>query len=307
MLFPNPDMLLYIAIADAYAIAVEFINEKDSAKLLEECLKFRLYLQHPKYKQPYGSYTDDTEMSVGCARVLLTHDYPFTPIQFANAWVQEFAYGRRRKGYSPGFQAFLESFDFGSEFLRRINDQSDKNGAAMRAVPIGILPNISQVIATADLQAKITHNTDAGRFAAIAVAVMSHFALYENRPLSQVREYCLEHIGNFVGDLSRVWLKKRWTGMRVKEYPHEPLSISTLQAVMTLITECNSLMEIMITCLNWGGDTDSVAAIAWGIASTRMQSEKLPPFMTDGLEQGKLNTGKVRLHQLGKHLMKKYS
>ena len=62
----NPNMLLYIAMADAYASAVEYNNT-----LREECLKFERYHAHPTHGNLPGTYTDDTEMSVANARVLL--------------------------------------------------------------------------------------------------------------------------------------------------------------------------------------------------------------------------------------------
>lgn len=323
MLFPNPDMLFYIAMADAYAMGVEYLDYRkpERQKVLQECLLYQKYVQHPIHKQPYGCYTDDTEMSIGCARVLLEHDFPYKKIDFANAWVWEFIYAGERKGYSKALQTIMESCHTGQDLLDRLrgHNNSNKNGGAMRAVPIGVLPDIKQVIETADLQASITHNTIEGRFAAIVVAVMSHFALYENRPLTEIREYCVEHVGQWHNDESIFWLKKHWNDSCVKEYEYIPVSIATIQAVMTLLTECNSLMEMMTRCLNWGGDTDTVAGLSWAIASSRMRGEKIPPFLLNGLEaqakktHGKrvLNistlTGKNRLIALGHRLMKKYS
>ncbi len=45
-------------------------------------------------------------------------------------------------------------------------------------------------------------------------------------------------------------------------------------------------MGIMRQTIEWGGDTDSVAAIAWGIASARYPDEKLPEFFDRDLENG---------------------
>lgn len=64
-------------------------------------------------------------------------------------------------------------------------------------------------------------------------------------------------------------------------------------------------MAIMRRLLEWGGDTDSVAAIAWGIASSRYQDEVLPEFMERDLEPGS-EYGVAFLKGLGVQLMAKY-
>src|SRR3989344_3663878 len=134
MRYSNPNMLVYIAMADAYAVAVEH-----NRTLEEKCLEFKEYLAHPKHGLPASSYTDDTEMSVGNTQVLLRYDEPFNQLMFADGYVTEFQRGGRRKGYSRGFQGVLEQARTGKELLALIDPISVKNGAAMRAVPIGVL------------------------------------------------------------------------------------------------------------------------------------------------------------------------
>jgi hypothetical protein len=87
--------------------------------------------------------------------------------------------------------------------------------------------------------------------------------------------------------------------------PVEPpdVGIATARAVMTLLMTERSLLDIARRAIEWGGDTDSVLAIAWGIASCRMHDE-LPPFFDGGLENGPY--GYKFLTQLGQLLMTKY-
>jgi ADP-ribosylglycohydrolase len=58
---------------------------------------------------------------------------------------------------------------------------------------------------------------------------------------------------------------------------------------------------------SWGGDTDSVAAIAWGIASARYPDEVLPQFLEIDFEAGRGNYGAQFLKDLGEQLMCKYA
>jgi hypothetical protein len=73
--------------------------------------------------------------------------------------------------------------------------------------------------------------------------------------------------------------------------------------VLTLVSEEKTLLDIAKKTIEWGGDTDSVLSIAWGIASTRMH-EELPAFFEGGLENGPY--GRTFLRDLGTKLMRRF-
>ena len=303
---PNPDMLLFIAQADACAVAVEFTQDTE---LTEEVLKFERYCEHPKYDLGAGQYTDDTQMSVANAEVLCLFDNP-TPLYFANAWVECF-HRDPRKGYAGGFQKFLERTRTGKDFLRDIRPWSEKNGAAMRSVPLGVLPNPDDVVDVATLQAEITHNTLVGRYGSIAVALMSHWALYhaEDNVLdfdelwSFVREHLPEQcVGLWDDVVDSPWEDNR----RILS------TTDTVNAVYHSILGADDMMEVLERIVRWGGDTDSCSAVAWGVASSlpwmkdSKSAEEIPEWMYKELEPNG-QFGPQYLQDLGKSLMAKYS
>lgn len=302
MRYSNPNMLVYIAMADAYAVAVEYNNALES-----KCLEFQGYLAHPTHGLRPGTYTDDTEMSVANTQVLLQYNEPFSSLMFAEAYVLEFQRGGCRKGYSRGFQAVLERVHTGAELLSAIRPDSIKNGAAMRSVPFGILPKIERVLEVATLQASVTHDTPEGRFSARAVALMSYAALYEEIPLPGLGGYCQQYLPEEDRRYFGHVFSQPWPGGPVKSSLGVSVAIATVQAVATVLAQENSLMGILKQIIKWGGDTDSVAAIAWGIASARYQNEQLPLFMVRDLEGGSDLTGVPHLRKLGTLLMYKYS
>lgn len=310
MRYPNPDMLLYIGMADAYAAACEYLLSVPwERRVCEQCLTFRGYVRHPRHLGLEPScYTDDTEMSVANARVLIENDPPYTPLMFAHYYVREFQRGGRREGYARGFQKFLESVKSGKEFLDRIRPGSTKNGAAMRAVPFGALRTPEETMEVATLQARITHDTPEGRFSARAVALMAHFVLYEEAPLSDIASYCLremsvEDVKQFGYVFQNPWPENK----PVKDSEETPVAISTVHAVAYLVRTARSLMDILERVIRMGGDTDSVAAIAWGIASARFQDERLPEFFERDLEQGSSATGSAYLRKVGEDLMRRFA
>lgn len=307
MLFPCPELLVRIGIADAYGAGAEYLKFPRDNQLLGDILKFERYYPHPTHQMASAAWTDDTEMSVANARVLIEHDYPFTPLQFADAYVREFKEGGQRNGYAQGFQHFLKSVMSGTDFLARIRNDSDKNGAAMRAMPIGALPAIETVLETATVQACVTHNSPAGRFSARAVAAMAWLTLHTDTPLRELSHECASLLYN-ESDAEdyqfEAALTTPWDGSPVKTRGATPVSITTVHAVSFVLRCEPTLMGMLRRIISWGGDTDSVAAIAWGIAAPRFAAEELPSFMLADLEGG---AGASQLLRYGTALMAKYT
>jgi ADP-ribosyl-[dinitrogen reductase] hydrolase len=286
----NPLMLLRIAQGDAYGMAVEYIKP-ESEPIRQRALKFG-YGRHPVHKLEPGQYTDDTQMSIAVAEVLLGKEQ--STEDFANAFVRCFKRDPRA-GYARGFQGLLESVSDGDELRRTIENDSDKNGAAMRAVPIGVLPKPADVVDVAERQAKITHDTIGGIRSAVLVALMSHYALYEHEPFADFPSWSNEHAKVVPGV---------WSGGPVQG---PGVGLATADAVFTLVSTQQSLLKIAETAIRWGGDVDSVLAIAWGIASSRMKNVdgELPAFFERDLEDG--SYGRRFLVGLGTRLMAAYS
>lgn len=291
---PNPNMLLRIAQGDAYCMATEYIKLPRNQGVHDAALAFTRYLEHPTHGLRPGQYTDDTQMSIAVAETLLAGD--LSREAFADSFVR--CYKRdRRDGYARNFQQFLDTVNTGGEFLSKIHPASDKNGAAMRSVPLGVLRTPEEVMRVAELQAKITHDTPGGILSSQIVALLSHFALYSSSPMEPGPVAAFLSI-MLPAKLPQVaTLLPRWEGPVVGP----DVGMNTARAVFDLVTSGLSLMDILRQTIEWGGDTDSVAAIAWGIASTR-SDEPIPEFFERGLEPGR-KFGATFLRDLGKKLM----
>lgn len=294
---PNVNMLVRIAQADAYCMAVEYV--KDKPQLIEEARQFNRYLKHPTHALEPGMYTDDTQMSIAVAEQLLSDDKP-TELSFANHFMHAFLRDKR-DGYSRGFQAILESSSTGQDLLDKLVPTSTKNGATMRSVPLGVIRDVERMLDTAALQASVTHDTREGIVSSQAVAFLSHWALHTNEPFRSACDAMAIRWPDF-GDAFMV----PWRGAVVGHTSRGgyDVGINTVWAVSTLLKEQATLTGILNQVITWGGDTDSVAAIAWGIASTRMH-DFLPSFLESDLEPGR-QYGASFLRDLGSRLMRKY-
>jgi hypothetical protein len=77
--------------------------------------------------------------------------------------------------------------------------------------------------------------------------------------------------------------------------------IATVRAVYSLLRNSETLSQVLDGAVRFGGDTDSVAAIALGIASSRLPDD-LPLFLETDLEPGG-KFGVEYLKALGARLM----
>jgi ADP-ribosylglycohydrolase len=266
---PNPFLivLVEIAIGDAYGAGFENAPER----VIRDHNTLAGYISQPRHRIAAGSYTDDTQMTIAVAEAIVSGER-WTPALLARHFIQAFKRDPR-KGYAWGFYDFLQQVDDEDDFLRRIRPNSDKSGAAMRSCPIGVFPSTGTVIERARLQAQITHNTPTGTDAAIVVALMTHYWLYEVGPKAELNKFIASQVpGPWEG---------RWCG-RVGSR-----GIDSVHAALTAIMSNGRLSAILRSCIDYGGDTDTVAAIALGAASCYEEVEQdVPQQLYDNLENG---------------------
>lgn len=295
-------MLVRIAQGDAYGVACEYIKFPRDQEVYDRALKFENYDRHPVHRLRPGQYTDDTQMSIAVSEVLLKTDVkPHTGIgidpikhRFAASFFDCFKRDPR-EGYSQGFHFILNKSQTVDQMVRSLDPSSDKNGAAMRSVPIGVLDDPNHVKYVANIQAQITHDTIGGVNSSIAVALMSHFALHSNDSLHELPAWLRSKMQKAPAGMFEPWPGGPVEGPEV--------GVKTARAVLSLLVQGETLLGVARKAIEWGGDTDTVLSIAWGIASTRMKEEP-PGFFFDNLEDGPF--GRRFLHKLGQELMKKY-
>lgn len=266
-------MLLEIAIFDSYGAGFEYANPSGHRQN-----DLRCYYSHPRFRQQPGQYTDDTEMSIGIAE-LLVEGTKWTPINIANKFVEVFKRNGQRTGYAHRFYEFLCSVNDGSEFLERIIPDSEKSGAAMRAGCLGVIPDINKLLQMCEVQAKLTHNTPSGIAASQAAALMSHYFIYELGEKADLPAFLEKELGT--GRMGKDFTTK-WEGKVGTK------GLDAVHAALTAIVACDSMSQLLKTCIDFTGDVDTIAAIAAGPASCSTEIEQdTPENLILTLENGK--------------------
>jgi ADP-ribosyl-[dinitrogen reductase] hydrolase len=269
-------VLLELAVGDAYGAGFEYADPR----MVLQQNNLSQYVKHPRHSIQPGCYTDDTQMSLAIAETIVSGD-PWTPAVLADKFVKVFQRDPRQ-GYANGFYHFLRQVSDGEQFLRDIRPHSEKSGAAMRAAPIGIYPTISLVIERCTIQAALTHNTPKGIDAAVAAALMTHYFLYGLGPKSELGRFLEEQVHGH-------WASP-WKGKVGSQ------GWMSVQAAVTAVTRCDTMSNLLKTCIQFTGDVDTVAAIALAAGSCSPEiAQDLPAHLFDELENGQYGRDYIRL------------
>ncbi len=278
-------MLIELAKGDAYGAGFEYAP----APFVSEHNTLKAFVQNPQHPLIPGRYTDDTQMSIAVAEVMLS-GLPWTKVVLADSFVNCF-HRDPRAGYAGAFYQFLLTCKSGKDLLDRIRPQSDKSGGAMRSPVIGYYPCVDDVIERTSIQASITHDTPDGIAAAVASALMTHYFIHVKGPKAGLPEYLEKYVH---GDWSIPW--KGFVGAQ---------GLLSVHAAVSAVVANNRASSLLEHCVAYTGDVDTVAAIALAGASCCDEyTQDLPIFLENDLENGKF--GKEYIHRLDSALAHKF-
>ncbi len=188
-------------------------------------------------------FTDDTVMTVATAKAILTDgDY--------GHWYRELGRAYPDAGYGGMFRRWLQSSD-----PQAYN--SFGNGSAMRVSPVGFaFDSEEDVLAEAERSALVTHNHPEGIKGAQAM-VLAILRCREGVSQADLRREIGERFGY---DLTRT------TDQIRPGYKFNETCQATVPEALTAFFESTSFEHAMRLAISLGGDSDTLACIAGGMA-----------------------------------------
>lgn len=268
------------------------------------------------YSKGTGIYTDDTQMSIAVAETMLSGE-PFSAERLADNFVR--AYGRdRREGYSRETLGMLENSRNGDEFVASMKEEEKSerksDGSAMRAVPIGLFPDIKDVIENAIINSKISHAHTHAVSASVAVALASNYFYYDKGPRNRVVGHIILHMEQIWAEVCN-YLKKideleefdpvAVLGEHADYGPPYTDAMPVLGAVLFMIKKnYDDPIAAITETLSLGGDADTTLSMVLGILLADHPVELLPERLFSDLENG--DYGRDYLLDLGKRLDRVY-
>ncbi len=192
---------------------------------------------------PTCCFTDDTVMTVAVAYAIL-HESDYA------AALRSFARKYPHRGYGGMFINWVYSEDMGPYY-------SYGNGAAMRVSPVGMaFDTVEDVLLEAKRSAEVTHNHPEGIKGAQATAL----AVFRARTGASKADIKTEISERFGYDLSRSLGEIRPT------YAFNETCQGTVPQALTVFFESDSVESAIRKAISLGGDADTLACIAGGMA-----------------------------------------
>lgn len=201
------------------------------------------------FPMKFNDFSDDTILTIALADWLMGEH----TVERLRQKLLEYALRFRDKNvWGRGFQSWFES---GGTIDRK---GVASNGAAMRVTPIGYASDdLQEVLRLAEMSARITHDSDEAARGAQATAA-AVFLARTGHSKDEVRRF-IEETFNY--DLSRTVEDIR------KVYMFEILCDKCVPESIICWLQSDTYEETVRNCVSLGGDADTMAAIAGGIAA----------------------------------------
>lgn len=193
---------------------------------------------------PESRFTDDTVLTAAVAEVLLDGG-----------------------GYVPAFHRYFRAYPdagYGQRFklwceLRRAEPYSSwGNGSAMRVGPVGLaFDRLADVLAEAERSARVTHDHPEGIRGAKATAAAVFLARRRPADKSEIAGYIEAEFGY---DLSVPLKRVRRT------FLFDVSCAGTVPRALRAFLEANGYEDAVRNAISLGGDADTLACIAGGVA-----------------------------------------
>jgi len=196
---------------------------------------------------PKAFFTDDTVCTIAVADALVNQRDPATSLR---------DWGRRywdNGGWGQRFALWIATDDMGPY-------DSLGNGAAMRVSGAGLLArSLEEALTLSDMVTEVTHNHPEGMKGAAATAV-SVFLARSGASAEAIRSDITQRFGY---DLSLTVDQIRPT------YRYNERSQDTVPQALICALEATDFEDAIRNAISIGGDSDTIAAIAGGIAEAR--------------------------------------
>jgi len=265
--------ILGFAVGDALGVPAEFTSREEREK--DPVLEMRAY---GTYDQYFGTWSDDTSMTL-CLVESLQKGYELHDIaeKFCKFYYEAY--------WTPN----NEVFDIGATTVHAIermkqginpvecggsSEKDNGNGSLMRVLPLAFYlrhTDVQRKIKTIEEVSSLTHAHPRSKLACIiyvefAMNLLDHDKqnAYENT-IEFIKEYCATNYSAELKNFDRI-LDNDLIRIDERDIRSSGYVIDSLEAAMWTFVTTDNYQDAVFKAINLGGDTDTIAALAGGLA-----------------------------------------
>jgi len=287
--------IIGLAVGDALGVPVESVSRD---RLKAEPVTGMI--GHGAHNMPAGSWSDDTSLTLALLDGL-THGLDQTDLmQRFVRWAEDGAYTPAGRSFGFGRTTLRALYRFANgaspEQCGGTSERDNGNGALMRILPLGYYLQASfgpgfvgndQAISTMAQVVSLTHNTVRNQLAcAIYLAIVGQ--LVEGVPPAEAVRQGLDLATARYGDQAEWAHFERLAAPGFAAMPEDQINsggyvVDTLEAAVWCLLNHTDYANCVLAAVNLGGDTDTTAAVAGGLAGTAYGSCAVPAEWLDQL------------------------
>ena len=277
------DGIVGLTVGDALGVPVEF---ESRAYLMDNPVTEMM--GHGTYNMPKGTWSDDTSLTLATMQSIVNRN----GIDLEDI-MKEFVLYETESKYCQ-----KKIFDIGNTTARSIrrfkagypilecggrDERDNGNGSLMRILPLAFIPDITYE----DIEnvSAITHAHPRSKIACVLYVEIAKSMLENDLEISEHISRACEKIRKHYKDCEElVHFNEIFDNSYVVETGRAYV-IKTLEAVMYCLLETDNYRDAVLMAVNLGRDTDTVAAIAGGLAGIYYGFDDIPKEWIDEIDQ----------------------
>lgn len=218
-----------------------------------------------------GMWTDDTMMATLLAESLIENG-TYDPHDVSKRYVRWLESGDHR-GMGKTTKIALQNLQSKIPWGKSGVQGAEGNGSAMRVIPLGVAfawdPSLLKV--SVQIESEMTHSSKEAEVGALAVALAASY-LYRGVPKKDLPRLLSENLedSEVKRGISKVEFYRSAGGIGLAEVLSllgtKAHVVQTVPSAIAALVLAGSHQEAVVSAIRAGGDTDTVAAIAGGLA-----------------------------------------
>lgn len=253
------------------------------------------HLQGKHHKLNPGQFTDDTQMSLAMTKSLIRCN-GFDPVDMAKAYLEWYQTGARGMGGTTrvAMQALEKGVPYHSSgvHLGPTGIPVGGNGTAMRAAPMGVFfhRDLEQVKINIRTDAEITHRVEECILGGIAVAIGAALLTRKDATPKSLISKVVEHLPDSATKqhllvANRLAEKDVPPDIAMQTIGTSGYVVESVAAAFYCVSRHFGYKNIVVNAVKGGGDADTIAAMAGGLAGIYFGLDGIPQEYKDVVEE----------------------